>query len=68
MRLAHRVWTGYGGYAVGFASLFVLWQLAVLAIGLGMMSRVGTRKAAVTLYSALAVIGLIIAGIRQAFA
>ncbi|HKQ64363.1 MAG TPA: ABC transporter permease [Methylomirabilota bacterium] len=28
MRLTRRVWTGYGGYAVGFASLFVLWQLA----------------------------------------
>ena len=48
--------------------LFVLWQLAVLAIGLGMIGRVGTRKAAITLYSALVVIGLIVAGIRQAFA
>ncbi len=47
--------------------LFVLWQLAVLAIGVGMMSRIGTRKAAITLYSALTVIALIIAGIRQAF-
>jgi ABC-type nitrate/sulfonate/bicarbonate transport system permease component len=32
MRLAQRVWTGYGGYAVGFASLFVLWQLASLYV------------------------------------
>jgi hypothetical protein len=47
--------------------LFVLWQLAVLSIGMGMLSRVGTRKAAVTLYSTLVVLGLIIAGVRQAF-
>ena len=30
MGLARRVWTGYGGYALGFASLFVIWQLASL--------------------------------------
>jgi len=30
MRLARRLWTGYGGYALGFASLFVIWQLASL--------------------------------------
>jgi hypothetical protein len=47
--------------------LFIIWQLAVLAIGMGMLSRVGTRKAAITLYSTLAAIALIIAGIRQAF-
>ena len=47
--------------------LFVLWQLGVLAIGMGMLSRVGTKKAAIALYSTLAVVGLIIAGIRQAF-
>jgi len=47
--------------------LFIIWQLAVLAIGMGMLSRVGTKKAAIALYSTLAVIGLIIAGIRQAF-
>src|SRR5262244_4435970 len=28
MRLARRLWTAYGGYALGFASLFVLWHLA----------------------------------------
>ena len=28
MRLARHVWTVYGGYALGFASLFVIWQLA----------------------------------------
>ena len=32
MRLTQRVWTGYGEYAVGFASLFVLWQLASLYV------------------------------------
>jgi hypothetical protein len=48
--------------------LFVLWQLAVLSIGMGIMSRVGTKKAAVALYSAFLVIAVIIAGIRQAFA
>jgi len=47
--------------------LFVLWQLAVLAIGMGLLSRVGTKKAAIALYSTLVVVGLIIAGIRQAF-
>src|SRR6267142_5373958 len=30
MGLARRVWTGYGGYALGFASLFVIWQLSSL--------------------------------------
>src|SRR6267142_808730 len=30
MGLARRVWTGYGGYALGFASLFVIWQMASL--------------------------------------
>jgi len=30
MGLARRVWTRYGGYALGFASLFVIWQLASL--------------------------------------
>jgi hypothetical protein len=47
--------------------IFLLWQLAVLSLGMGMMSRVGTRKAAITLYSTLVVLGLIIAGVRQAF-
>src|SRR5215471_7016787 len=28
MRLARRLWTAYGGYALGFASLFVLWHVA----------------------------------------
>src|SRR5437773_1938966 len=30
MRLTRGLWTGYGGYALGFASLFVVWQLASL--------------------------------------
>jgi len=47
--------------------LFVLWQLAVLSIGMGMLSRVGTRKAAITVFSALVVVALVVAGIRQAF-
>jgi hypothetical protein len=54
-------------YLLQTLDLFVLWQLAVLSIGMGMLSRVGTKKAAIALYSTLAVIGLIIAGIRQAF-
>src|SRR5215470_5530937 len=28
MRLARRLWTVYGGYTLGFVSLFALWQLA----------------------------------------
>ena len=28
MRLARRLWTVYGGYALGFLSLFVIWQVA----------------------------------------
>ena len=28
MRAARRLWRIYGGYAVGFASLFLLWHLA----------------------------------------
>jgi hypothetical protein len=48
--------------------LFVLWQLAVLSIGMGIMSRVGTKKAAVAIFSAFVTLAVLIAGIRQAFA
>lgn len=47
--------------------LFVIWQLAVLSIGMGMLSKVGTRKAATAIFSAFFVVVLVIAGIRQAF-
>jgi len=47
--------------------LFILWQLAVLSIGMGMLSKVGTRKAATAIFSAFVVLALVIAGIRQAF-
>ncbi|MCI0657137.1 MAG: YIP1 family protein [Acidobacteria bacterium] len=48
--------------------VFLIWQLAVLSIGMGIMNRVGTRKAAIALFSALLAIVVIIAGIRQAMA
>jgi len=48
--------------------LFLLWQLAVLSIGMGIMNRVGTRKAAIAIFSTFLIIIVIIAGIRQAMA
>ncbi len=47
--------------------LFVLWQLAVLSIGMGILSRVSTRKAATVIFSSYLAIWLIITVIRQAF-
>ena len=46
---------------------FLIWQLAVLSIGMGIMSKVGTKKAAISLFTCLAILAVVIAGIRQAF-
>jgi len=47
--------------------LFLLWQLGVLAIGMGIVQRMDTRKSAVAIFSVFVVIVLAIAAIRQAF-
>jgi len=48
--------------------LFVIWQLVVLSIGMGIISRVSTRKAATAIFSAYLVILLLITVFRQAMA
>jgi hypothetical protein len=45
--------------------LFIIWQLAVLSIGMGILSRVSTRKAATVIFSVYLVLAVIIAVVRQ---
>lgn len=47
--------------------IFLVWQLAVLSIGMGILSKVSTRKAATVIFSSYLAIWLIITVIRQAF-
>jgi hypothetical protein len=47
--------------------LFILWQLAVLSIGMGIIQQTGTKKAAVAIFSAFLIVVIGIAAIRQAF-
>jgi len=47
--------------------LFILWQLAVLSVGMGIIQQTGTKKAATAIFSTFLVIILGIAAIRQAF-
>ena len=46
--------------------LFVIWQLVVLSIGMGIIGRMSTRKAATAIFSAYLVIWLLITVVRQA--
>lgn len=48
--------------------LFIIWQLAVASIGMAIMHRMTTKKAAIAIFSAYLVVVLVIAGIRQAMA
>jgi Yip1-like protein len=45
--------------------VFIIWQLAVISIGMGLLSRVGTRKAATVIFSVYVVVVIAIAAIRQ---
>jgi len=47
--------------------LFLLWQLFVLAIGMGIVHKAGLKKSATVIFSIFVVIVVAIAGIRQAF-
>jgi hypothetical protein len=46
--------------------VFLLWQLGVLSVGMGVIQQTGTRKAAIAIFSVFVTIVLILAGIRQA--
>ncbi len=46
--------------------LFVIWQLAVLSIGMGIIGRMSTRKSATAIFTAYLVIWLLIVTVRQA--
>jgi len=48
--------------------LFIIWQLVVLSIGMGIISRMSTRKAATAIFSVYLVIWLLITVVRQAMA
>lgn len=47
--------------------LFILWQLAILSIGMGIIQQTGSKKAATAIFSTFLIIVLGIAAIRQAF-
>jgi len=46
--------------------LFVIWQLVVLSIGMGIIGRMGTRKSATAIFSVYLAIWLLITVVRQA--
>ena len=48
--------------------LFIMWQLAVAAIGMAIVHKMTTKKAAIAIFSVYLVVVLAIAGIRQAMA
>lgn len=48
--------------------LFIMWQLAVASIGMAIIHKMTTKKAAIAIFSVYLVIVLVIAGIRQAMA
>ncbi len=48
--------------------LFIMWQLAVASIGMAIIHRMTTKKAAIAIFSVYLVVVLVIAGIRQAMA
>lgn len=48
--------------------LFIIWQLAVVSIGMAIINKMPTKKAAITIFSVYLVVVLVIAGIRQAMA
>jgi Yip1 domain len=55
------------GRLLGAIDLFLIWQLIVLAIGLGVLYRKRTQPIAITLFVVYGVIALIIAAVRSSF-
>jgi len=55
------------GRLLGTIDLFLIWQLIVLAIGLGVLYRKRTQPIAITLFVVYGVIALIIALVRSSF-
>ena len=59
--------TSFLGRLLGTVELFLIWQLIVLAIGLGVLYRKRTQPIAISLFVVYAIIGLIIAFVRSSF-
>jgi Yip1-like protein len=59
--------TSFLGRLLGTIDLFLIWQLVVLAIGLGVLYRRRTQPIAITLFVVYAIIALIIAFVRSSF-
>jgi len=57
----------FAGRLLGTIDLFLIWQLIVLAIGLGVLYRRRTQPIAFTLFGVYAVIAVIIAVVRGSF-
>jgi hypothetical protein len=57
--------TSFAGRFLGSIDLFLLWQLVVLAIGLGVLYRRRTQPIATTFFVVYAVIALIVAFVRR---
>ncbi len=55
------------GRLLGTIDLFLIWQLIVLAIGLGVLYRKRTQPIAISLFVLYGVIALIIATVRSSF-
>jgi hypothetical protein len=59
--------TSFMGRLLGTIDLFLIWQVIVLAIGLGVLYRKRTQPIAIGLFVVYAIIGLIIAAVRSSF-
>jgi hypothetical protein len=59
--------TSFLGRLLGTVELFLIWQLIVLAIGLGVLYRKRTQPIAISLFVVYAIVGLIIALVRSSF-
>jgi hypothetical protein len=59
--------TSFLGRLLGTIDLFLIWQLIVLAIGLGVLYRRRTQPIVFSLFGVYAVIALIIAAVRSSF-
>ena len=59
--------TSFLGRLLGTVELFLIWQLLVLAIGLGVLYRKRTQPIAISLFVVYAIIGLVIALVRSSF-
>lgn len=59
--------TSFLGRLLGTIDIFLIWQLIVLAIGLGVLYRRRTQPIATTLFVIYAIIALVIATVRSSF-